>query len=144
MVDGVLLPQLGKGGWAVTLMPPSSAGVANLLNVLERFHEEEVPAGHLLSVLSRYPKGIDVDDGRLREALQELSIPIGTIWEDPSLMDSMNRGRSIANHPAVAPVVDVVLQRILAMDPVAMPGPEDSTPGRRGMGLLRRRRSVKS
>lgn len=138
MVDGMLLPQLGKGGWAVALMPPSSAGVANLLNVLQRFREEDVPPGHLLSVMSRYPEGIDVDDGRLRQALQDLSIPIGTIWEDPTLIDAMNRGRSIANHPAIAPVVDVVLQRIFAMEPIAQPRPDDSSPVRR-LGRFRRR-----
>lgn len=113
MVERVIVPLLGAGGWAVAIASLSSAGMANLIRVMEDLRREGVNPSHVLSMLSRIPTDTDFDQDRTSRAFRELSVPIGTAWLDHTIMTAMNRGEMVADSPILAPLYDVMLNRIL-------------------------------
>lgn len=130
MLTNLILPELGRGGWAVAIAGLSSAGMANLLRVMTELQEEGINPSHVLSMLSRMPIEADFNADRLVQAFRELSVHIGTAYVDDALQMAMNRGELVADSPVLANLVDTILNRIFdlpvqapAYDPYAVPAP---------------------
>lgn len=131
MLEGLILPQLGKGAWAVAVAGLSSAGTANLIRVLTDLEQQGVDSSHVLSMLSRIPPEVTFDHETLVRALREKSVHIGTAWNDNEVMMAMNRGETVSDFPVLAHLSDTVLHRILDM-PVQAPVYDPHASRRRG------------
>jgi hypothetical protein len=115
MLERLILPQLGKGAWAVAVAGLSSAGTANLIRVLTDLGQQGINPSHVLSMLSRIPPEVTFDHEQLVRALSEKSIHVGTAWTDNDVMMAMNRGETVSDSPVLAHLSDTVLHRILDM-----------------------------
>lgn len=128
MVQSVILPQLGRNAWALAIAGLTSAGLSNLLRIMEQFQRQGILPSHLLSALSKMPRSIDVDHDRLVGTLQNLSVYLGTAWADDQVLVAMNRGEVVGDQPALAHLFDTVLLRVFGMPIIAEPHDPDDTP----------------
>ncbi|GAA3632560.1 nucleotide-binding protein [Microlunatus ginsengisoli] len=144
MVADLILPQLGRGGWAVAIAGLSTAGLANLNRLLTNLEAEGINPARVFSLLSRMPVGADVDQGRLIQTLRTHSVHLGIGWVDDDLQTALNLGDTLADQPALANLVDTLLHRIFDLEVVAPAyRPDDGVepPRRRWQRWFDRRRS---
>lgn len=123
MIKALLLPQLGRQGWAVTATSMSSAGVANMLMLLEDISGYGINPARLLTVLSRFDADAAVGHEQLEGVLRQLSVPVGTAWTDPGIPAAMNAGEPVYDRPGIASVCDAILARMFADLPAAVEPP---------------------
>ncbi|GAA3630782.1 nucleotide-binding protein [Microlunatus ginsengisoli] len=119
MVADLILPQLGRGAWAVALAGLSTAGLTNLTRLLTDLESEGINPAHVFSLLARMPLGADVDHDRLVRTLRERSVNLGTGYVDDGLQAALNRGDTLADQPALANLVDVLLNRMFDLPVIA-------------------------
>ena len=84
----------------------------------------------MLSLLARMPAGADIDHDRLVATLRQHSVHLGTAWVDDTLQSELNHGDTLADQPALANLVDTLLNRIFDLPVIARPRPS-SRAGRR-------------
>lgn len=132
LVSQVIEPELGAGGWALAVTGMSTAGLSNLIEVMERLIRLGVNPSHVMSLINRVPTNIALhNQDRIVAALRELSVHLGTIWEDNEILSRMNAGELASDLPVCANMIDVVLQRIFDMPVEAAPYSPDSGKDRR-------------
>lgn len=121
LVSQIIEPELGAGGWALAVTGMSTAGLSNLIEVMERLLRLGVNPSHVMSVINRVPTDIALhNQDRIVAALRELSVHLGTIWEDNEILSRMNAGELASDLPVCANLIDTVLHRIFDM-PVEAP-----------------------
>lgn len=119
MVADLVLPQLGRGGWAIAIAGLSTAGLANLNRLLTDLEDEGINTSRVLSLLARMPAGADIDHNRLVQTLRANSVHLGTAWVDDDLQAALNLGDTLADQPALANLVDTLLNRIFDLPVIA-------------------------
>ncbi len=119
MVADLVLPQLGRGGWAVAVAGLSTAGLANLTRLLTRLQDEDINTSRVFSMLARIPAGADIDHDRLVQTLRERSVYLGTAYADDSLQTALNRGDTLADQPVLANLIDTLLNRMYDLPVIA-------------------------
>lgn len=134
MIKALLLPQLGRQGWAVTATSMSSAGVANMLMLLEDINGYGINPARLLTVLSRFDADAAIGHEQLEGVLRQLSVPVGTAWNDPGIPAAMNAGEPVYDRPGIASVCDAILARMFA----DLPAPVEPPPSHRRPWTRRR------
>jgi len=137
LIDGLLVPALRDGGWALAVADTSSAGLTNTLQRARTVHAAGIPPDRLMSALSRVPG--DFTDRQL-VAVADLfgrhTTFLGHVPATPGLRSGLNVGRVAHDDPALRPVLDAALLRVTG-DPVFHPPPPLS---RRWLPPIRRRR----
>lgn len=132
LVAQVIEPELGAGGWALAVTGMSTAGLSNLIEVMERLTRLGINPSHVMSLINRVPTNIALhNQDRIVAALRELSVHLGTIWEDNEILSRMNAGELASDLPVCANMIDVVLQRIFDMPVEAAPYSPDLGKDRR-------------
>lgn len=121
LVSEIIEPELGAGGWALAVTGMSTAGLSNLIEVMERLLRLGVNPSHVMSLINRVPTDIPLhNQDRIVAALRELSVHLGTVWEDNEILSRMNAGELVSDLPVCAHLIDTVLQRIFDM-PIEAP-----------------------
>jgi hypothetical protein len=139
LVGQIIEPELGAGGWALAVTGMSTAGLSNLIEVMERLLRLGVNPSHVMSVINRVPTNIALhNQDRIVAALRELSVHLGTIWEDNEILSRMNAGELASDLPVCANLIDTVLHRIFDM-PVEAPAYVPESERERRRGWFRRR-----
>jgi hypothetical protein len=102
-------------------------------------------------MLARIPASADIDHNRLIQTLRERSVYLGTAYVDDTLQTALNRGDTLADQPALANLIDTLLNRMFDL-PVIAPAhhpdqPVDPKPRLRSTprawsGWFHRKRSV--
>ena len=137
LIDGLLIPALRDGGWALAVADTFSAGLTNTLQRVRAVHAAGIPPDRLMSALCRVPG--DFTDRQL-VAVADLfgrhTTFLGHIPATPALRSGINVGRVAHDDPALRPVLDAALERVTG-DPVFHPPPARS---RRWLLPIRRRR----
>ncbi len=139
LVTQIIEPELGAGGWALAVTGMSTAGLSNLIEVMERLLRLGVNPSHVMSLINRVPTNLALhNQDRIVAALRELSVHIGTIWEDNEILSRMNAGELVSDLPVCANLIDTVLHRIFDM-PVEAPVYVPEAERERRRGWFRRR-----
>ena len=121
LMSDVIAPELGAGGWALGVAGMSTPGLSNLIEVLERMDRDAVNPGRIMSLINRVPADIALhNQDRIVGALRDLSVHLGTIWEDNTILTRMNTGEMISDLPVCAHQIDTILHRILNL-PIEAP-----------------------
>lgn len=121
IVESLILPILARDGWAVALSALSTAGLSNLIDVMRRIEAADVNQARMMSVLTRVPMTAEANTDRVVRVLRDLSVHLGTVWEDIDVFTRTNIGQPIADLPVIAHILDQVLERVCALPGEAVP-----------------------
>lgn len=147
LMSDVITPELGAGGWALGVAGMSTAGLSNLIEVLERMAGDAVNPGRIMSLINRVPSNIALhNQDQIVGALRDLSVHIGTIWEDNTILTRMNAGEMTSELPVCARQIDTILHRILNLPIEAAAHQVNTGPARRrwpwDRAIARRRKAA--
>ncbi|MFD6092836.1 CpaE family protein [Oerskovia sp. NPDC060338] len=137
LIDGLVIPSLVDGGWAVGLTDPSTPGVENLRHRLTAFRAAGVTSDRMLVVLNRVSPDMSMDDERFGRMYTGLGSYLGQVEETILVKNAMNAGDSPYKLGALAPMIDAICHRVTGrpeFDPARHAEP------RKRRGLFGRRR----
>ncbi|WP_169834173.1 AAA family ATPase [Oerskovia enterophila] len=137
LIDGLVIPSLVDGGWAVGLTDPSTPGVENLRHRLTAFRAAGVTSDRMLVVLNRVSPDMSMDDERFGRMYTGLGSYLGQVEETILVKNAMNAGDSPYKLGALAPMIDAICRRVTGrpeFDPARHAEP------RKRRGLFGRRR----
>ena len=112
LIDGLIVPLLADGGWAVATSDMSSASVENIIDRTAMFHTAGVPRDRIMLLFNRVVAASSFDQTSLDRLFEDKAVSIGTVGADAALAQGMNVGRLDHDHPAIRTVLDTALLRV--------------------------------
>lgn len=116
LIDGLVVPMLAEGAWALAVTDLSSASVRNLHSILSRWRERSVPPDRVLLVVNRADPSTVVDEAELASAFSNVANMVGLVHADTGMIASLNRGAVRYDAPELLQVLDAVLHRVTGFD----------------------------
>ena len=116
LIDGLVVPMLAEGAWALAVTDLSTASVKNLHGILGRWRERTVPRDRVLLAVNRADPSTTVDQGELGQAFANVADFVGLVHSNPEMTASLNRGAVRPSAPELLTVLDTVLHRVTGFD----------------------------
>jgi hypothetical protein len=116
LIDGLVVPMLAEGAWALAVTDLSTASVKNLHGILGRWRERTVPRDRVLLAVNRADPSTTVDQVELGQAFANVADFVGLVHSNPEMTASLNRGAVRPSAPELLTVLDTVLHRVTGFD----------------------------
>ncbi|WP_277209223.1 AAA family ATPase [Isoptericola croceus] len=106
LIDGLVVPLLRSGAWAVGISDTSKPGIDNLISRFKAFRAAGVDPDRMLVTFNRIGADLAVDPAQLRALFSGIGSYAGHVTEDTRVMAAMNSGQSPAEIPTLSGVLD--------------------------------------
>lgn len=114
LIDYVVVPALLSGAWGVGITDMSRPGLANLSDRVRRLSTVGVPRDHLFIAVNKAPEFTAADGDSIKSHFDQHAQFVGSITHDSAFASDMNSGTISSENPAVSPVLDAILSRVLS------------------------------
>jgi hypothetical protein len=144
IIDEVIVPLLLEGAWGLGLSDSSTAGVQNLIWVLNNFVERGVPTSRLMVALNNVAPDSLIDAGAISSYVERYATWMGSVSVDLTIENIMNLGDvpgapDVEATPDFTALLDRILYHVTGVSGFAYSPQED----RRAKGRIKINRRVR-